>query len=112
MSLTSTPPLPVKQVIYTSSSGGKLTFILATPYLEQFFLGSVVITRATSGYTSGKIDRGADATHGGKASVYVSQPIFADLHAQAIVPFKVVLSYDTVTNDVVDVDIIRELVPA
>jgi hypothetical protein len=109
MALTATQPLPVKQVIYTSSGGGKLTFILATPYLASLYLGSIVITRTTSGHISGTITPGADATHGGKALIYVDATTFADARSQAIVPFKVVLSYDTSSYDIVHFDILRDV---
>jgi len=109
MALTSTQPLPVKQVIYTSGTSPKLTFILATPYVAPLFIGAIVITRTTTGHFSSSITPGIDATHGGKLFLYVDATTFADLRSQAVVPFKVVLSYDAVTNDVVQIDVIRDV---
>jgi len=109
MSANTTPPLPVKQVIYTSGSSPMLTFILATPYLSELFLGGIVITRTSTGTATDIIVPGTDQAHGGKVSMFVDPTTFADLRAQAIVPFKVVLTYDLSVSDVLRIDIIRNV---
>jgi hypothetical protein len=112
MALISTQALPVKQVIFTSSGSGKLTFILNTPYLASLFLGTIVLTRVTSGPAiSGTIIRGTDATHGGKALLYVDATTFDSAHGQ-VLPFKIVLGYDDVTFDVVQLDFIHDVAHA
>jgi hypothetical protein len=108
MAFISTQPLPVSRVIYTSSSSGKLTFILTKP-LAPLFIGTIVITRTTSGALSSSVTPGADAAHPGKVLLYVDESTFADLRAQAVVPFKVTLSYDDVTLDVVQLELVRDV---
>src|SRR5882724_4273482 len=112
MALTSTPPLPVKQVIYTSGTSPKLTFIMATPYLAPLFIGTIVITRTTTGHFSSSLTAGTGPTHGGKLLLYVDATTFADIRSQAVVPFSVVLGYDDVTDDVIQIEILRTLAAA
>jgi len=108
MALTLTSPLPVKQVISTSPTSPKLTFILATPLVAPLFLGAIVITRTTTDGISSSMTPGTDATHGGKLLLDVDATTFATLLARGILPFKVVLSYETLTNDVEQIDVLRD----
>jgi hypothetical protein len=108
MSLTSTSPLPVKQVISTSPTSPLLTFVLATPLVAPLFLGSIVITRTTTDHLSSSMTPGTDATHPGQLFLDVDATTFSNLRTQAVLPFKVVLSYDTLTNKVTEIDIFRD----
>jgi hypothetical protein len=107
MALIATQPLPVGRVIYTSSYSNKLTFVLPAPYLEPLFLQTIVITRVTS-QPSSSLTPGVAATSGGKALIYLNAADFAALVAQRVLPFKVVLSYDDVTLDVIKLELQRD----
>jgi len=113
MSLSSTPPLSVSKVITTASIVGgtvsKLTLILPAPYQAPLFLAVVIISQSTTGRFSSSLTPGTNATHGGKLYLYVDAATFAVLLAQGVVPFKVVLSYDTNTNDVVQIELVRDV---
>ena len=98
LAIVTTPLMPVRQVINTSSSSGKLTFIL-TP-ASPLFIGTIVLTKVTSATPiSGTLVRGVDATHPSKILLYVNGATF-DAARSHVLPFKVDLGYDDVTLDV------------
>lgn len=113
MSLSPTPALPVSKVITTASildgSVTKLTLVFSPLYLAPLFLGAIIISQSTTGRFSSSLSPGPDAKHGGKLYLYVDAATFAILQAQAVVPFKIVLSYDVNTSDVVQLDIVRDV---
>jgi hypothetical protein len=101
-----TQPLPVSSIISTYVNSGMLTFVMASPYVPPLHVATIVITRKASGPTSGTIIPGADTTHGGSVLVSVDPATFTALRAQAMLPFRVVVSYDTLTNKVVQLEIV------
>lgn len=109
MPLTSTPPMPVSKVISTGSSSAKLTFILSPPYQSPLFIATIIITQSSGEHFSSSLTPGIDKQHGGKLYLYVDAATFAVLQCQAVVPFKVVLSYDTTTDEVVQIDVVRDV---
>jgi hypothetical protein len=108
MALTATQPMPVIQVITTSLTSPKLTFVLDTPYVGPFFLKTIIVTR-TAVPTPNVMVPGASSTSGGKLYLYVDAATMTDLHALGNPPYNLVLSYDTVTSDVVQLDVIRDV---
>jgi hypothetical protein len=108
MALVTTQPLPVSRASYPNPYGNTLTFVLPQPFLGPLFLNSIVITRVTSQPTS-SITRGAGATQGGTALIYLNAADFTALVAQRVLPFKVVLSYDDVTLKVVKLELVRDV---
>lgn len=91
MALTSTRPLPVFQVFYTASGSAKLTFILKPP-LPPLFIGSICITRVTSGPALvGTLSPAPDATPPGKVLLQMNPTAFTDVQTLAVLPFQVVI---------------------
>jgi hypothetical protein len=106
MALTSTSPLPVATVIPDTTNSGMLTFILATPPITPLFLGDIQITRRLSGpNVTGKIAPGTP-THAGSAFVDMNPATYASTLAKAVLPFRVILTYDDVTKVVSNLEIV------
>lgn len=107
MSFTVTQPMSVTKVITTSIYSNKLTFLVKP--VSPLFVNSIVITRSADGQFSSDINAGADAAHPGKVQIYLNDSSFTSLHAQAVLPFKVILTYDDLTLDVIQLELVREL---
>jgi hypothetical protein len=106
MALTSTSPLPVATVIPDTNNSGMLTFILATPPSTPLFLGEIQITRRLSGpNVTGKIAPGTP-TRAGSAFVDMNPTTYASTLAKAVLPFRVILTYDDVTKVVSNLEIV------
>ena len=108
MALTSTSALSVNQVISPSTTGSKVTFMLAP--VAPLWIGSVAITNSPTGHFSGNLTAGTDAIkHTGKVAIYVDAAAFADIRAHAVMPFQVIVSYNTNTFEVVELELVRDL---
>ena len=106
MALTSSSALTVFKTISSSTTSTKLTFLL-TP-VSHLFIGTIVLTRVNSATAiSGTMVRGVDATHPSKILLNANGPTFDACHAQ-VLPFKVVIGYDDVTLDIVQLDFIHD----
>jgi hypothetical protein len=108
MALLATQPLPVATITSTSLTSSLLTFTMHTPYLAPFHIGCIIIRRTRIGHTTGSISPGADTTDGGTVRLSVNAATFTALRAKAILPFRVVLNYDTLADKVIGLDILPD----
>ena len=110
MPVTSTQPLSVKSVNYIASGSVKLYITLSQPLVGPMLLSTITISKKDSGPPITGTIVPADATHPvGKVYIDMDGPTFADTRAQANVPCKVVIGYDTTTYAVVQLEILREV---
>jgi len=112
MTTAFTPPLPISTPALTvtrnvRTSISTLVLVLG-PLAPTLFLGTIIITRVTSGpAVSGTIFPGT-ATHPGHATLNMTASKF-DALARIVTPFDVVLTYDSITFIVSD---LRTIPPA
>ena len=101
MPTSSTPPLTIKQAYLTA--GPKLTLILDKPYASPLFIYTIVVTRTVTGVVAASVTPGTDAANGGKIQLQVDDATFTSIRAQAVVGGTVILTNDTTTLALVQV---------
>lgn len=93
----------------TVLNGIRLTFYLPQPYIAPLCLGMIIITKKTSGPALvGSVAPG-DSTRFGRVYLDMNEEAFNNTQTQAVIPFKVIISYDSLTLEVFQMEIIRDL---
>lgn len=109
MTLQATSALLVTGVGYSASPTGPKLNLSLTPG-PNLYIGTISISRGPVPI-SGTIFPGT-ALHPGRALISVDAVTFADLYAQAILPCRVTLGYDSLTLSVLQIEIFRGVVAA
>jgi hypothetical protein len=110
MPITSTPPLSVRSVGLTVINGITLTFNLSQPFIAPLCLSTILISKKTSGPDiAGKVVPG-DNTHTGRVYIDMNEATYTETKLQAVIPFRVIVSYDSLTLQVASLEVLRDLV--
>jgi len=109
MTLQSTSALFVTGIGYSATPRGPRLNLVLTPSPHSY-IGSVSISRSTDPI-SGTVFPGT-AARPGRALVSVDEVTFAHIYAQAILPCRITLSYDALTHEVLEVEILRGVATA
>jgi len=100
MAITRTAPLPVEEVAHQDNI--TLVLSMAAPLPSPLFIGSITVTSGSA--LSGSFVPGT-ASHPGNATLNVGGALFNTL-LQTALPFKVVLTYDSVRRTISNLNVV------
>ena len=106
MALTLTPALAVQSIIPDTTNSGMFTLLLASPFVAPLCLGMVQVGRKLSGPdVTGTVVQGT-AANPGTAFVDMNPTTYANAVAKAVLPCKVIVTYDDLTKVVSNLEIL------
>lgn len=104
MTLQATSALFVTGVGYAATASGPKLNLSVTP-CPGLYIGSISISRGPVPI-SGTIFQGSP-TRAGRVLVSVDATTFSELYAQAVMPCRVSLSYDSLSFEILQIEILR-----